>query len=204
LVDRDYNKYEILRISQTNSNDPWQWAGYNYQFVMGAPSKIPASDYIYSLPYQPSDRFEIGQSYFGKFSHQAGTPNEYAIDMTMPEGTPVLAARSGTVIAYRDDSNSGGNSDEYTNCCNYINIKHEDGTYAAYLHLKYQGVTVRPGQLVAAGTVIGYSGPTGLVSGPHLHFMVYRVSDTVAIESIPFRMRTADGILPQLLEGQTY
>jgi murein DD-endopeptidase MepM/ murein hydrolase activator NlpD len=204
LVDREYKKYEILRFTQTDQRQPWHWGNYEYHFVMGAPSRLPTTDFVYCLPYPKSTHCRIGQSYFGTYSHQAGTPDEYAIDMTMPEGTPVLAARGGTVIAYRDDSNSGGPSEQYKECCNYINVKHDDGTYAAYVHLRYKGVAVKLGQVVAAGTLLGYSGQTGWVSNPHLHFMVYRVLPPAVLKTIPFRTRTADGVVPQLLEGQTY
>jgi murein DD-endopeptidase MepM/ murein hydrolase activator NlpD len=204
LVDRDYKKYEILRFTQTKSTEQWHWGNYDYHFVMGAPSRAQTIDYIYALPYAASKHFVIGQSYDGAFSHQAGTPDEYAVDMVMPEGTPVLAARGGTVIAYRDDSNLGGPTEQFKECCNYITIKHEDGTYAGYVHLKPQGVAVKLGQVVAAGTVIGYSGKTGMVSNPHLHFMVYRVQPLATLKTIPFRTRTADGVVLQLMQGQTY
>jgi murein DD-endopeptidase MepM/ murein hydrolase activator NlpD len=63
---------------------------------------------------------------------------------------------------------------------------------------------VQLGQAVAAGTVLGYSGQTGWVSKPHLHFMVYRIEAPVTLKSIPFRTKTSEGIVPQLMEGQTY
>jgi hypothetical protein len=204
VVDRNYKKYEILRFTQTDKRQPWHWGNYELQFVAGAPSRAATIDYVYAPPYAPSKHFPIGQSYFGTYTHQKGKPDEYAVDIVMPEGTPVLAARAGTVIAYRDDSNTGGASEQYKECCNYINIKHEDGTYAAYVHLKHKGVAVQLGQAVAAGTVLGYSGQTGWVSKPHLHFMVYRIEAPVTLKSIPFRTKTSEGIVPQLMEGQTY
>jgi hypothetical protein len=203
VVDRPYTKYEVLRFTQTDRRQPWHWGNYQYHFVMGVASPLPTNDYIYSLPYPQSKHCNIGQSYFGRVSHQKGTPEQYAVDFVMPEGTPVLAARGGKVIAYRDDSNSGGPSEQYKECCNYIHIKHDDGTYAAYVHLKNKGVAVQLGQVVAAGSAIGYSGQTGWATNAHLHFMVYRVQKGV-VETIPFRMRTAEGVLPQLMEGQVY
>jgi murein DD-endopeptidase MepM/ murein hydrolase activator NlpD len=204
LVTRDYSNYEVLRLTQKDTSMPWRWGSYHYKFVMGSYSSRTTADHIYSLPYPASMHFPIGQSYFGTQSHQAGTPDQYAVDITMPVGTPVLAARAGTVIAYRDDSNSGGSAESFKECCNYIHIKHDDGTYAAYVHLKQGGVAVRPGQPVNAGTVIGYSGQTGWATCPHLHFMIYRVGNPPQVQTIPFRMASPKGIVKQLLQGEIY
>ncbi len=98
VVNRPYNKYEVLRFTQTDKRQPWHWGNYQYHFVMGAASSLPTNDYIYSLPYPQSKHCKVSQSYFGKNSHQKDTPEQYAVDFVMPEGTPILAARGGTVI----------------------------------------------------------------------------------------------------------
>ena len=51
---------------------------------------------------------------------------------------------------------------------NYLRILHQNGDETLYAHLQY--LYVRPGQRVGAGQVIGASGQTGNVTGPHLHF----------------------------------
>lgn len=203
-VSKNFDHYELLRITQTVPHQQWHFGPYTYHFVLGAPSNLSTVDYIYSLPYPASKHFVIGQSYFGTFTHKKGSPEEYAVDINMPEGTPVLAARQGTVIACRSDSDSGGNSEKYKDSANYITVKHNDGTYAAYVHLKKDGVAVKTGQAVSSGTLLGYSGQTGFVSCPHLHFMVYRVLPAPVIQTIAFRTRTTEGVIPQLLQGQSY
>ena len=45
-------------------------------------------DYVYRLPYSSGSSFSVGQGYFGSFSHEG----KYAIDWTMPIGTPIYAA----------------------------------------------------------------------------------------------------------------
>ena len=204
VVNHEYNHYEVLRLAQTNSNQSWHWGAYHYKFVMGIPSNLPTVDYVYSLPYSPANHFYIGQSYFGTRSHAKGTPDQYAVDITMPENTPILAARGGTVIAYRDDSHWGGDSQSFKECCNYVHIKHNDGTYAAYVHLRQNGCNVKLGQVVAPGTIIGYSGSTGWASCPHLHFMVYRVMNPPEVQTLPFRTNTSKGVVTQLIEGEQY
>jgi len=203
VVDNLYKQREVLRLVQTDPNISWHFGPYSFRFVMGIPSSLRTVDYVYALPYTGIEA-HIGQSYMGKFSHKAGSEEQYAVDFDMPEGTPIRAARPGKVIAYRDDSSSGGNSADFARCCNYIHIKHDDGTYAAYVHLRHQGVCVKLGQVVDRGTVIGYSGSTGWASCPHLHFMVYRVLNPPKMETVPFRMQTSEGILDQLSEGHEY
>jgi hypothetical protein len=93
----------------------------------------------------------------------------------MPEATPVLAARSGTVIAaeWRNEAGARGPDDWYQ--ANLVRVRHADGTIATYAHLQHYGVAVEEGEFVAAGRLLGYAGSTGRSSGPHLHFAVTRV-----------------------------
>lgn len=84
------------------------------------------------------------------------------IDYAAPTGTPVWAAAAG-VVTYRAFQNMGAG--------NLVMIKHDSGYETAYMHLS-KFADVKVGQRVAAKTVIGYVGSTGLSTGPHLHFGV--------------------------------
>lgn len=84
------------------------------------------------------------------------------IDYAAPVGTPVWAAASG-VIETRAPSGGAGN---------LVMIKHAGGIETAYMHLSKFANGQKVGQKVAAKTVIGYVGTTGLSTGPHLHFGV--------------------------------
>lgn len=95
-----------------------------------------------------------------------------ALDWAMPEGTPVLAARDGEVIASRGDSDSGCGTGRCAGAANYVYIRHDDGTVGQYLHLQHGGALVSAGDIVRAGDQIGLSGNTGFPTGPHLHFQV--------------------------------
>ena len=204
MITKAYENYEFLRISQYDPAKPWHWGPYRYHVQIGLPSRSKTIDYIYALPYAAEEHFTVSQSYRSKYTHLAGTPDEYAVDIMMPEGTPVLAARPGTVIACRADGDMGGAGQKFTECANYVHVKHDDGTYGAYVHLKRDGVTVKPGQSVGVGTQLGLSGATGWVTCPHLHFMVYRLNSSLRAQSFPFKVRTASGIVQQLEEGETY
>ena len=88
-------------------------------------------------------------------------------------GKPVVATKSGVVVAAKDTCNCG---DPNTPCnCNgrqgnYVIIKHNDGGLSRYLHLQYGSVSVQVGQSVNRGAQIGLVGSSGESYGYHLHF----------------------------------
>ena len=84
------------------------------------------------------------------------------IDYAAPTGTPVWAAAGG-VITQRGPAGGAGN---------LVTIRHDGGIETAYMHLSKFAGNQKVGQRVAAKTVIGYVGATGLATGPHLHFGV--------------------------------
>lgn len=159
---------------------------------------------IYSLPIERGKSVRVMQGYLGKFSHGPGSQNEYAIDFDLSEGTRVYAAREGTVIAARADSNFGGpDLERFKNAANYVVIKHSDGTYGSYLHLKRGGVMLRLGDRVARGQVIGLAGATGAASQAHLHFDVSVPQDGATRVTFPVKFNTDKGPVT-LIQNETY
>jgi Membrane proteins related to metalloendopeptidases len=86
----------------------------------------------------------------------------------------ITAHSEGTVVAVRNNYKTN----DKTGCSygNYVKIKH-NGYYTLYAHMKYNSVTVRVGQKVSKGQVIGYMGNTGHSFGAHLHFEVRDKND---------------------------
>lgn len=84
------------------------------------------------------------------------------IDYAAPTGTPVWAAQSGTIVSRGPAGGAG----------NMVIIRHDGGIDTVYMHLNKFADGHKVGQRVAAKTVIGYVGTTGLSTGPHLHFGV--------------------------------
>ena len=167
-------------------------------FLLGSRVTENLDSYIYDLPFKAGTPYRVVQGYGGRFSHS----NKAALDFNMPEGTPVCAARAGIVYSFKDDSNEGGLLPKYEKQANYIIIKHEDGSYGCYWHLQQNGVIVKKG-MVAKGQLIGYSGSTGFVFRPHLHFAVKRVLNYKMNSFVRTRFRTTRGI--ELLQsGKTY
>jgi murein DD-endopeptidase MepM/ murein hydrolase activator NlpD len=154
--------------------------------------------YIYNLPYKDGESYTVVQGYGGLFSHR----NMAALDFDMPEGTPIHAAREGVVYAYKDKFNEGGPSTKYNGKANYIMIQHSDGSFGCYWHLKQYGVVVKTGK-ISKGQLIGYSGSTGFVLKPHLHFSVKRKLNYTKNAFVKTKFTTAEGNI-FLETGKTY
>lgn len=179
--------------------------GYSlvYTFALGDPETAEHDDeYLYLFPFAHGSKHRLTQGYNGSFSHFG--ENQYAVDFDLDEGTPVYAARGGRVVRVKEDSRVGGPSMAYADRGNLVMIAHDDGTFGNYVHLRYRGAEVAVGDTVAAGDLIGYSGNTGVSSGPHLHFDVRVPLATGSMQSIPFQFRGLGGepVSPQ--EGVFY
>lgn len=88
----------------------------------------------------------------------------FGIDYTATAGTPVRAVSSGYV------SLSGW----YGSYGNTVVIHHSHQYQSLYAHLNHINYQIKSGQWVQQGQIIGYVGSTGLSTGPHLHFGLYR------------------------------
>jgi murein DD-endopeptidase MepM/ murein hydrolase activator NlpD len=102
----------------------------------------------------------------------------FGVDYSAPKGTPVVSIGDGMVVERGHQSGSG----------NYVKVKH-NGVYSTqYMHLSGFGNGINPGTLVQQGQVIGYVGSTGLSTGPHLDFRVYKNGspvDPLKVEAPP-------------------
>lgn len=97
----------------------------------------------------------------------------YSFDFKLAIGTPVMAVRAGWVAAAVSHFAGGGARAHLAPRANFVALKHDDGSYSRYYHLKSAKLAV--GDRVERGQVIGYSGNTGYTGGPHLHFDVVDV-----------------------------
>lgn len=90
----------------------------------------------------------------------------------------IIAVKSGEVIYPTKDYQTMYNDNGYYGnpdggkFGNYVTIKHSDGTYTIYAHLAKNSITVRAGDVVDQGQVIGKMGHSGSSTGTHLHFEV--------------------------------
>jgi murein DD-endopeptidase MepM/ murein hydrolase activator NlpD len=98
----------------------------------------------------------------------------YGIDYAAAPGTEVIATASGTVILTENDPVWGKR----------IIIRHGRGMSTKYAHLGV--VSVRRGQTVRRGAVIGVIGSSGLTTGPHVHYEVWYNGQPVDPETFYF------------------
>ncbi len=109
---------------------------------------LPASRYITS-----------GYGYRKEVMRGSGTFH-HGIDIAANTGTPIVAAKSGTVISASYHYSMG----------NHVILDHGEGIYTVYMHASKLSVSV--GQEVSQGTTVALVGSTGMSTGPHLHFSV--------------------------------
>ncbi|XUU61372.1 M23 family metallopeptidase [Erythrobacter sp. HA6-11] len=99
------------------------------------------------------------------------------IDFRARHGTPIVAVTDGTVTSA---GRAGG-------CGIAVRLKHAGNLSTRYCHMSR--MSVRRGQAVKRGQVIGYVGSTGLSTGPHLHYEMYRGNRHIDPRTVKFVTR---------------
>src|SRR5436190_111257 len=196
------SSFFLVRVERKDKRRSWRYE-YQPSCQFGASRPTTSNDADYTMPFGPG-RYVVMQGPHGTFSHFEGSGSENAVDWTVPEGTIVCAARDGRVVGVRQDSNIGGADRKFRPYANFVIIKHSDGTFAEYVHLKRGGAMVSLGDQVTTGQPIGLSGQTGFASKPHLHFDVFQAIDGKRKVSLPFRLKTNHGTFTEFVRGQAY
>jgi hypothetical protein len=114
------------------------------------------------LPFPGGTSYRVSCGYR---CYQHKNSMTYAVDLVIPEGHPIVAAAAGEVMAVTWELGLPANLNLGDALILYLD--HGDGWFTRYVHL--DGITVRVGDRVEMGQVIGYGGKTG-ASGDHLHF----------------------------------
>ena len=100
------------------------------------------------------------------------------LDFKARHGTPIVAVTDGRVTGA---GRMGG-------CGNAVRLRHGGGLDTRYCHMSR--IAVRRGQNVRRGQVIGYVGSTGLSTGPHLHYEMYRNGRAINPASVTYVTRS--------------
>jgi len=163
IVETVPNNFKILPFDQDTARSydrlATSSAGLNNQNIAGV-----STGSVLGLPFEGSFPLTLGFGETPDSDWLAGRYRSFGLnahdaqDFAMPEGTPLLATDDGLITL------SGPDVYGVT-----IIIKHDWGR-SYYGHLSQTMVTA--GQNVSKGDLIGYSGNTGLSTGPHLHFAV--------------------------------
>ena len=93
----------------------------------------------------------------------------HGVDFAAPPGTPVRSVADGVVMIA---GWKGGNG-------RFVKVRHDSVYDSGYAHLSRIASGMRQGVRVKKGQVIGYVGSTGLATGPHLHFAMYKSGDYI-------------------------
>ena len=120
----------------------------------------------YAWPLPVSGRITSTFGYRAAPTAGASTYHK-GVDIAINSGTSVLATREGKVVTATYSSSAGY----------YVAIYHGNGIYSYYMHCST--LKVSAGDRVKQGQVIARSGSTGISTGPHLHFAIYKGNNYV-------------------------
>lgn len=167
--------------------------------VFGEAGAVHAPDVRYAWPYDASVPRPLihgpgSGSTSGRRAARFTLPDELAqaLVFELPVGSPVLAARSGTVAQVQDGIEVSSPAQS-----NAVFIAHDDGTWAVYAGLR-QGLAVREGQRVETGDRLGDAGAWSVERRAGVIFAVQRLDANRKVESLPVRFDdgTPEGVAP--------
>lgn len=132
---------------------------YSIESIDEIPENVSVNSYVLSQKMVLPVEGEV-TSEFGVRNHPISDELRFhaGIDIAADAGTPIYAAFSGKVILAEYDEWNG----------NYMKIQHDGDIMTVYCHCRE--LSVKKGDIVEAGDIIGYVGSTGSSTGPHLHF----------------------------------
>lgn len=121
---------------------------------------------IKSLKRTPINNAKVTSSFSTRRKHPVlgFTRAHKGVDFRAPTGTPIPSAGAGRVVARGYNRGHG----------NFIKIRHNGSFETLYAHMSKFAKNVNVGTVVKQGQIIGYSGSTGLSTGPHLHYEIIK------------------------------
>jgi murein DD-endopeptidase MepM/ murein hydrolase activator NlpD len=104
-------------------------------------------------------------------------PYKTAMDFLVPDGSVVVATRTGRIVEVQQHSKKYGAGPQFRDYLNYVTLVHDNGEYSQYCHLKRNSIAklnLSVGSQVEAGQPIAKTGKSGWTDRDHLHFIVFR------------------------------
>lgn len=123
-----------------------------------------------------TDKLRVTSKY-GKreYTYRGKRVKDFHNGIDLVGGNEIIATADGEVVSTRNEGK------QYGNGC-YVRIKHSNGLYTLYYHLKSGSILVKKGDKVVKGQVIGIIGKTGKATGVHLHYQIDKGSSASAID----------------------
>lgn len=123
-----------------------------------------------------TDKIKVTSGYGNRtYTYQGKKVSDFHKGFDLVGGEEIIATADGKVVS---TCNKG---EQYGTGC-YVRIEHSNGLQTLYFHLKSGSVTVKKGQKVTKGQVIGIIGKTGKATGVHLHYQIDKGSSATAID----------------------
>lgn len=178
--------------------EPTEKVGFEWdiKWVFGRGTGRTNHDGLYRPPFPGDMTFDTTNT-----ASEHPARERHAIDILMPPGTPVIAARSGWVMDVSGEESgdrveNGLNPvyikpEDLSRMGSYVRIMHDDGTWAEYIGVAAGSIKVTPGMKVEAGTQIALSGER-MGAEPHMTFVVMKSQGGLGEpESLPVKMEMA-------------
>lgn len=157
MIEVNKKPYYIFKYGDNDFYDESGKQLESYTFI------LPVGNVRISSPFNPGRFHPILKKYRAHLG----------IDYAAPKGTPIKAAGSGK-ITFRGVKGGYGN---------VIQITHSSGYMTLYAHMSKFG-NYKMGDSVKQGQIVGYVGSTGLSTGPHLHFGMYKNNTAINPASV--------------------
>ena len=195
------SEFELLSLAAIGDGEA-PAAKFRFMALHGDPRSRHSPRRAYRAPFTVASDYSITQAFPLGVTHKT-LDSRHAVDIAMPIGTDIHAARGGIVFEVASTNFRGGvDPDRDAAAANIVRILHDDGTHAVYAHLNWNSIRVQPGDEVERGEYIADSGNTGFSSGPHLHFAVLR-NRGMRMESVPISFEGRNSAEIQPTAGNT-
>lgn len=168
------------------------------ELVLAPPIDCELGQSCYVQHYVDLDPSPAAQDFqCGDLTYDGHKGTDFAVQTLadMQRGVNVLAAAAGQVTGMRDgvaDIEYSAKTAEATKgreCGNGVVVRHSDGWETQYCHLKSGSITVKSGDQVSQGAVLGQVGLSGKTQFPHVHLSVRKDGEVVD----PFAPDTENG-----------
>src|ERR1035437_5741974 len=134
----------LARLEPVYKREPME-VRWRVSSQLGDPEAVHDESAHYLLPFPAGRRLKVVQAADGQLTTHNSENMRHAVDIVMPEGTPVLAARSGRMLDSRGWFGEGRPEGEYLGRANFVRILHPDGPWAVHAHLSEINSNLNPG-----------------------------------------------------------